>query len=75
MHVARAEIVDTAMEHDGKKEFVVYVVMCATNDGHSWQCCKRFSEFVQLTAALQSVDCSSLISKPSVGWCGDPPDS
>ena len=26
-------------------------------------------------AALQSVDCSSLISKPSFGWSGDPLES
>ena len=55
--VVRAEIEGTAISHDGKKEFVVYLVKCTTRDGHDWQCRKRFSEFVQLKADMEMTGC------------------
>ncbi len=55
--VVRAEIEGTAMSHDGKKEFVIYIVKCTTRDGHGWQCRKRFSEFVQLKSEMELSGC------------------
>ena len=55
--VVRAEIEGTVMSHDGKKEFVIYIVKCTTRDGHGWQCRKRFSEFVSLKAEMEMSGC------------------
>lgn len=55
--VIRAEIEGTAMSHDGRKDFVIYIVKCTTRDGHGWECRKRFSEFVKLKAEMELSGC------------------